>query len=125
MISKPVFKTDTGTAAVSFSVPADSFGMSVKMVYIKFDVLPTTSENLTVNLNSAAGAAYDTLLLDVDLSTYDAAADGSLSLIWDGPGADNLDNKDIILYPGDSLDFAYTNTDGNTASISVYGKEGV
>lgn len=111
----------TGAAAIAHSFTATGRGNHVEKVTFKFGVKPTTSENLTIILNSAAGAAYDVLCLIHDPSTDDAAGDGSLSLIWNGV-EDSVDGIDLA--PGDSLDIAYANTDTETYGCNIYYTEG-
>ena len=87
------------SSAVSWSIgPGDQFNCS--RIAIKIDSAPTTSEDITVTLDSVQGAAYDTVLRSVDPSATSAT-----SIVFE-----NLDGQ---MY-GDKLLVAYTNTDGNS-----------
>ena len=108
--------TATGAAAIAASLTAKGRGFHVEKVTIKFSSAPTTSENITFTLNSAAGAAYDTVLL-----TYDPSADSATSVVWNGVGSST---QGTDLYEGDSLDVAYTNTDTRTYGLTFYYTEG-
>ena len=96
----------TGAAAIAHTV---SIGDACKIskVCIHFGVAPTTSENLTITLDSASGAAYDTVLLTVDPSATSAT-----SIVWTP--------IDLVLVQGDALVIEYTNTDTRTYGSCVY-----
>ena len=104
-----VFKVNgTGAAAIatSLTVPA---GQSYQLVSVslKYSAAPTTSENLTVTLNTNAGAAYDTVLYTVDPSV------GAItSLLWQP-------DEPLYLEGGDAVDVAYTNTDTRTYGVQI------
>jgi hypothetical protein len=72
---------------------ADDF--DIKRIAIFFGVAPTTSENITVTLDSGQGAAYDTVLRTVDPA-------GSTSVVFE-----DIDG----LNAGDKVIVAYANTD--------------
>jgi hypothetical protein len=63
------------------------------------------AENLVVTLNAGAGAVYDTILLTKAMS-------GVLDLAWFPDG-------ELILEPGDSLDFAQANGNSRTWGLQV------
>ena len=97
----------TGTSAISVSY-APGYAFWLDGVTCHFSAAPTTSENFTVTLNASDGAAYDTVLYSIDPSAYSAA--------------------DIEFRPeggprsckaGDSIDVAYTNTDGRTYGVRI------
>lgn len=120
-MKKVHISTATGAAAIAHSFTATGRGNHVEKVILKFGTKPTTSEKYTIKLNSAAGAAYDVLMYDLDISGESAADDGGFYLAWTGPGDDD---HGMDLAPGDSIDIAYTNTDTETYGSSIYYTEG-
>ncbi len=104
--------TDTSAVALASSLAchASGAGVTVLSVEVKFSTAPTTSEDLTLTLNSIAGATYDTVLRSVDPSVASAT-----SVAWEGP---------FYLYNEDSLDVAYTNTDTRTIGVTYKWREG-
>ncbi len=98
--------TFTGAAAIAASVTAVK-ASEVLGVTLHLSGNPTTSENFTITLNANAGAVYDTELESQDLSSP-AQTDGR----W-------LPTTPMFLEPGDALDIAYDNTDGNTYGVQV------
>ena len=87
------------TSAVSWSIKIlDSF--DCRLITLKFDAAPTTSEDITVTLDSVLGATFDTVLVSVDPSSTSATS----TVIVDVEG---------MVY-GDALLVEYTNTDGNS-----------
>jgi hypothetical protein len=98
----------TGSAAIATSVlvPAGQV-YRVVSVALHLSAAPTTSENLTITLNSATAAAYDTLLYTLDPSSVAAT-----NVLW---------QPDALLYlvAGDSLDVAWTNTNTRTYGLTV------
>ena len=105
--------SDTGSAAVSLSytVPTGAT-YELNSVTIKFSAAPTTSENLTIVLDSALGAAYDVVLYKVDPS-----ATAATSVVWQ-PAIP------LSLHPGDVVTLAYTNTDTRTWGATITGNGG-
>ncbi len=86
----------TTSVALAWSIAVgDNF--DVKRINLTFDTAPTTSEDLTVTLDSGQGAAYDTVLYTVDPSV----ASVTNLTIEELPGFMN----------GDALLIEYTNTD--------------
>jgi len=82
----------------------------VLAVEVHFSAAPTTSEDLTLTLDSVSGAAYDTVLRSVDPS-----ASSATDVLWEGP---------FYLANGDALDVAYTNTDTRTVGVTYFWREG-
>ena len=86
------------TSAVSWTI-YEAGDFDIRLIAIKFDSAPTTSENVTLTLDSSLGAAYDTVLRVVDPS-----ATSSTDIVF----------EDLELFAnGDKLLVTYTNTDGN------------
>ncbi len=70
----------------------------VKRICLTFDAAPTTSENITVTINSNQGAAFDTVVATVDPT-----------------GATSVVITDINgILKTDTVDIAYANTDTNS-----------
>ena len=80
-----------------------------KIVSVSFGwsagVAPTTAEDITIILDSAAGAAYDVPLRTMDPSTFGG---GTYDWIWNV--ADDL-GSDFIISMNDHVAIAYDNTD--------------
>jgi len=109
------FKVETATAAsgaIAASYTASRVAR-ITSVTLNLDAAPTTSENFTITLNAVAGAAYDTLLYSVDLST-----DSTTDVVW-------MPDQPLWLQPGDAIDVAYANTDDNTYAVSISALEAV
>jgi hypothetical protein len=87
------------TSAISWSVyEADDF--SVKILTLNFDSAPTTSENITLSIDSANGSSYDTVIRIIDPSITSSV---------------DITFEDLNLFSsGDKLLVSYTNTDGNS-----------
>lgn len=103
----PSIYNATGTGAIALSTTmARKFRLT--SVTCHFSAAPTTSEDFTVTLNAAEGAAYDTVLVRKDPS---AGAVVDIVYIPDGYG--------LILGAGDEIDVAYTNTDGRTYGLRI------
>jgi hypothetical protein len=110
-MASSVFKdnaTNTaGAIAHSLVVPA---GVVYRIITctLKMGAAPTTSENYTITVNANAGAAFDTQIYSLDLST--------------GSTTDNIwfpDGYPLYLEGGDALDIAYANTDANTYASQI------
>lgn len=104
-----LLKIENGTAtsgaiAVSLTVARVA---QITSVTLNLDAAPTTSENFTITLNSVAGAAYDTLLYSLDLSTG-----STTDVLW-------MPDQPFWIQPGDAIDVAYANTDANTYGVLI------
>jgi hypothetical protein len=95
--------------SLSYTVPAGAI-FDLNSVTVKFSAAPTTSEYLTITLDSAIGAAYDVVLYKVDPS-----ATAALTIVWQ-PAAP------LYLQPGDVVTLAYTNTDTRTWGATIAGR---
>ena len=110
--SEAIYRLDTATGAVAIAASVAAIkATEVIQITLNLNLAPTTSESLTVTINSVSGAAYDTLIYSLDLSTA-----STTDLLWQP-------SEDLWLMPGDSLDIAYTNTDKRTYGLSVVTKE--
>ena len=97
-----VQKKDTAAGALSTVISGVN---QIYKILVNIDVLPTTSENLTITLNAAAGS--DHLLYSIDPSVSTGSA-------WDlyfNP------EPSILMSEGDTVTIAYTNTDANAVSV--------
>ena len=97
----------TGAAAISSTTAAAAEFKLLKVV-CHFSAAPTTSEDYSITLDSAAGAAYDTVLFSTDPSTSSAT-----DIVFEPEGVANLKS-------GDEIVVAYTNTDTRTYGVSIY-----
>lgn len=91
-------------AATSGAVPAGAQYRLVA-VTIHFGVAPAAAGSLTVTLDAAAGAAYDTVL-------QSASMVGLTSWVWQP-------DQDIIGVAGDAFVVAYANSDARTYGIQM------
>jgi hypothetical protein len=95
--------------AVAFSMTFPDKS-TLKKIVIGFSATPTTSEDLTVDLDSAGGSDYDTNII-----TIDPSAEGvTESMIM------TFDDGEMDFIYNDGIDIAYTNTDVADISVSVY-----
>lgn len=78
-------------------------------VTIHFNLAPHTAENLTVSLNANDGAAYDTVLLTLDPSTY---LGGVTDIAWKPEAR-------FFFETGDQIVINYPNTDGHTYGARI------
>lgn len=105
-MDRPVAKyTYSSATTVAASWTAPGGGAKILSVEIAFSSAPTTSEDLTISVDAAAGATYD-----VDLRTVDPSVDSATSIVWEGP---------YYLAEDDAIDVDYANTDTNTVTVSV------
>jgi hypothetical protein len=95
----------TGSAAIN-TTTAIAAEFKLLKVVCHFDAAPTTSEDFVITLDSAAGAAYDTVLRSVDPSV--------------GSATDIVYEIGENFKSGDEIVTTFTNTDGNTYGLSVY-----
>jgi hypothetical protein len=88
-----------GVIATSLIVPT---GYTYRLISVScvFAIAPTTSESLTLTMNSVGGSQYDVLVYTVDPSTL-AATD----ILWQP-------DEEYFLIGGDAIDAAYAGTDG-------------
>jgi hypothetical protein len=94
----------TGAVAIALEVkPAYRFKLLA--MYLHLSAAPTTSESLTVTLDSGIAAAYDSVIYSRDLTV------GSLTDLYVEFG-DNF-----VFESTDHLDVAWTNTDVRTYGI--------
>jgi len=104
---------ETGSAAISVSAGPLPFAAHFDHLSIKFDAAPTTSENFTVTKDSKLGAAYDTLLYSLNLSTSSVT---DLVLTRDDIAA--------VFGAGDTLLIEFPNTDTATYGLEIVFEEG-
>jgi hypothetical protein len=97
----------TGLAAISLAI-APSYRFRLRAISLHLSAAPTTSENLTVTLNSALGSAYNCVLYKRDLTV------GSLTDLYVEFG-DNF-----TFEYNESVTVAWTNTDTKTYGIVAY-----
>jgi hypothetical protein len=103
-----VVYNSTGAAAINLTT-AEIDAFELVAVTIHFAVAPHTSENLVVTLNAADGAAYDTVLLTVNPSTY---LGGVTDIAW-------KPESRFFFEPGDQVVVTYPNTDTHTYGARI------
>jgi hypothetical protein len=96
--------SETGAAAIAASMTAIKASRLVS-VTLHIVVTPSTTEDYIITLNLAAGSAYDTNLLTLDLV---GVTDNVFTV-----------DEEIYLEPGDGIDVTYTNTDTRTYGVQI------
>lgn len=96
--------TNSEGGAIDFDTGPLTGPQTLSAILIKVDTAPTTSESLTVTLDSVDGSAYDVLLYSKDLSGLTGVANTDINL---------------PLFDGDALKVAYTNTDQRTVGVRL------
>ncbi len=86
--------------------PVTSSGLKLKTITVKVGAAPTTSENLVLTLQSAAGTEYNVVIYTIDLSAASTTSVLSTDI-------------NLPLAKGDTFTLTYTNTDGNTIGVQV------
>ena len=97
----------TGAAAIALAI-APGWRFKLKGISLHLSAAPTSSENLTVTLNSAYGAAYNAVIYTRDLTV------GSLTDLYIEFG-DNY-----VFEVNESLTVAWANTNTKTYGIVAY-----
>ena len=101
-----------GALAVEAAVPDSRYhAREVSSVSLKLSAAPTTDEDYTITLDSAAGSVSDVVLYRVN-----PADNGNTEITW-------LPEAPVVLRSGDALDLAYANTDLATWAVRVLWKE--
>lgn len=97
----------TGAAAIAVTTPvaAPSGAWQLIEVRLHLDAVGGAAENFTVTLDSSAGAPYDLLL-------FTQAMAAVTDILWQP-------TRPIVLTHLDSIDFAYTNSNGRTYGLEV------
>jgi hypothetical protein len=98
----------TGSAGLAYTLNP-YFAFELIEWTLKLDILPTTSESLTVKKNAVAGAVYDVPIYTKDLATLTPTPEIYFS----------CESEDFCFEAGDTLDFAYDNTDTRTYGLQV------
>jgi hypothetical protein len=106
---RSIYIDATGVAVDATFTPETKAGSSrsfkLKEIRVKINTAPTSSENLTVTLDSNIGATHDITILSKDivgLTTYNYLFD-----------------PNRIYGPGDKIVLAYTNTDTRNIGIQL------
>lgn len=98
----------TGTAAISYSL-APGYAFELIEWTLKLNTVPTTSESLTVKKNVSAGVVYDVPIYAKDLAELTPTPEIYFS----------CEPEEFCFEAGDTLDFAYTNTDTRTYGLQI------
>jgi len=110
LISSAAFAFDilisraTGAAGLSTTL-SPAIGFELIDVRIHVGVAPTTSENFTITLDSDTGATYNALIYSRDMATV-------TDIVW-------TPEETLKFAPGDSLDFAWNNSDTKTYGLEI------
>jgi len=99
-MSDVVKEQDDGYGALNatFAVP-DGKTYRLTEVRVKLQSAASTSENLVINLDAAAGELYDTTYL-----THDPGTSGKTNIVW-------APDYEMNLVGGDAVDVIWANTD--------------
>ena len=99
--------TATGAGAINVTT-AVAGAFRFLNASVKFDILPTTPEDVTLTLDSGQGAVYDAVVSRVDPSAGAGTGD---AFFTGGEGHDYESADQLVL--------AYTNTDGRTYGARI------
>lgn len=98
----------TGAAAINLTT-AEIGPFELVEVTVHFNLTPHTSENLLVTLNANDGAAYDTVLLTINPSTY---LGGVTDIAW-------KPESRFFFETGDQIVLTFPNTDTHTYGARI------
>ena len=98
----------SGTGAINHTYTPD-IPVAIRQITLHLNAAPTTSENFIITVDSGRGAAYDTVVYSVNLSTASTTDVILTEQLSDLP----------ILIKNDVLLITFTNTDGNTWGLTV------
>jgi hypothetical protein len=99
--------TATGAVAVAASCSITDSRSHLNWVSLKLSAAASTSENVTITLDSGNGAAYDVVLV-----AFDPSVIGGTSFVW-------IPDYVLTLGAGDKIVVTYTNTDTRTYGLQV------
>ena len=105
-ITRQTTATGSGPINATHVTPAGDTYQLVS-VALNLSAAPTTSENLTITLDSRAGALYDTLLYSLNLSTA-----STTDVFW-------WPDQPTYLTGGDAVDVEFANTDKRTYGVTI------
>lgn len=97
-----------GAAALSLRTTSRNVRFRFVRATVKFDILPTTSEDVTLTLKTKDGEAFDVVLARADPSTGGGTGDVSF-----------LGDENDIFTADDELLLEYTNTDTRTFGARI------
>jgi hypothetical protein len=90
--------------AIDFTTGALTGNQTLSAILVAVNTAPTTSESITVTLDSVDGSAYDVVIYSKDLINTTSLANTDIRL---------------PLLAGDALKVAYTNTDQRTVGVRL------
>ena len=94
------------TGAVDFSYEFESYEGKLGQIWLKFNAVPTTSENIEINfVDKVSGVSIN--MIPIDPGT-DATADVFA-----------LPDFDVYLSLGDKITITYPNSDANTIDVGL------
>lgn len=97
---------ETAAVAMSYTL-APGFSFELIEARLKFNAAPTTNENFTITVSSGVNAVYNAVPCDYDMA-------GFTTFIFP-----TGDIKPLHFAAGDSLVFAYNNTDTKTYGLEI------
>lgn len=97
------YVTTTGSGALAVSTDYTG-AFQLEEFRIHVGVVPATAENLTITIDAAAGAAYDTLIKTIAMA-------GVGDYVW-------IPETPCLCKAGDQIDIAWTNTDARTWGLT-------
>jgi hypothetical protein len=108
MVGEPIVTVATGNGEIALSHTSAAHGFWLDAVTVKFDQAPAAGGNLTVTLDSEAGAAYDVVIATIDPSVA-AATDLVIE----------PSNGSFFCKTGDKITVAYPNPSGRTYGAAI------
>ncbi len=97
---------ETGAAALAFTLTDATQDIEIQSVELHLDAAAATSENFTITRSDVNNSEYNTLLFTQDMNTETDIA------ITD-------DDAKFLVMAGDSLVFAFTNSDTNDFGLTI------
>ena len=98
-----------GAASCSMTAPSDG-AYRVKFVRFHLDNAPIESEEAVLTIRHAINAKFDVVIWHEDLSLRDGL---------DANNINPLPKEEVVLLPGETLEFTYPNTDANEWGIMI------
>jgi hypothetical protein len=98
----------TGAAGIAYTLNP-YFAFELIEWTLKLNAIPTTSESLTVKKNAVAGAVYDVPIYAKDLAELTPTPEIYFS----------CEPEEFCFEAGDTLDFAWLNSDSRTYGLQI------
>lgn len=105
--TRPIVRSlTTGAAGLSKELTHATRDIEIQSIELHLAAAGATAENFTITRDVDAGSAYNTLLFSQNMNTETDA------VLTD-------DDAKFVILAGDSLVFAYTNTDTRTFGLTI------